>query len=281
MLTGVAVTIFGNFVTSLGVILQKKFIHTENPPVLSWQYLWGIVAIIVGLLMDAFSLLITEVAIVGVLTVTSIVFNTLLSYIILKEPISKELVGSNILLICGCATIVFGQQDGTPINTVEEFEDRYITTISLIYYTFSTLNLVIWWVISKCNVNWGIMMAIAAGISAADCLFLLKAISDGFEFTRFVLLLVPIITVQVLIQLSLLIASMTNYPVVKIANVYTAITVLFAILISGIVYDDFGEYGWVDIVLLCTGMFITSLGIVSLMYSRKVYEFPFILNQEL
>lgn len=286
LILGICASVSSNLCTSIGVMTHKKLVDRRKCTVAISVYrepMWAVGAtfFVTALILDFVSLAFASVTIVGTLSVSNLIFNTIFAHTCIGESITFARGVAIVCMASGCSVVIASQLTADDISTsptgydiLEAIRDWRILT----YIVITTVGpAVITGSSHMCSKKPSLIYALSAGVTATNCLLVGKLMVDLIKnyhegatnnyatewWLTFVSLLLLLVA-AVFVQLWYMVHALENGSAVLGANIFGSTNVLTSIVCAGIVLDEFEYYGLLQWIMLVIGMVATIGGIILL-----------------
>lgn len=295
VIIGIFAGVSSNLCSSIGVMTHKKLVDRRKCIIpISSVYrepMWALGASLfaTALILDFVSLAFASVTIVGTLSVSNLIFNTIFARTCIGESITLLRGAAICCMAAGSSAVIASQLTADNISTsptgyaiLEAIRDWRI----LAYIVVTTISpAIITGFSHMCSKKPSLIYALSAGITATNCLLICKLIVDliknyhegatnddatewWFTFASLLVLLVA----GVFVQLQYMVHALEKGSAILGANIFGSTNVLTTIVCGGIVLDEFEYYGLIQWILLVIGVVATVGGIILLTDKEPAFK---------
>lgn len=288
IIIGICVGVSSNLCTSIGVMVHKKLVDNRRCTMqISSVYcepMWvfGAFLFVTALVLDFVSLVFASVTIVGTLSVSNLIFNTILAHRCIGEAITCVRGIAIVFMAAGCAVVIASQMTGDEISEspngyaiLEKTRDLrviiYIVITSIIPPLLIKISHTCW------PKKTSIIYALSAGITATICLLIGKLMVNlianyrkgatnhhATEWWLTSLSLLLLLALGVFMQLQYMAHALEHGSAVLGANIFGSTNVLSSIFSAGIALNEFEHYKLFQWLMLVIGGVATVGGIMLL-----------------
>lgn len=282
---GICAGVASSACTSLGMVTHRIFINRHNPPGASLLplrvnavWLVGVTFFLSAVLLDALALVFAPVAIVGALSVTNLIFNTLFAHMCVGEAATITSCASVLLMMTGCFVVMSSHVTADALESHPDdlgdalvFVREWRRSVSVITTTTAT-SLVPVLANRIEDSHKGVLYAISAGVNATNCLLVGKLVMillqctsveavDELEWWITIVALIVLGVVNIFLQLTYILRSLSVISTVLVSNIFTSCSVISSIVFAGVVLDEFASYKVEQWLFLFTGTLVTVFGV--------------------
>lgn len=266
---GVFLALLGSFFSASALLAQKNcqaapsFDSNTNRRINTLWLMISWVSFLSGYFLDAFAMSFVPVGVVGVLTVTQIIFAALLGHFLLREFLCPKSVFGIMFITLGCCSLVIQLSNhGDDYDKAKLFVwfglVSLTSTIGLLlicsfHYEVETLS-------PRLN---QILLTLCASVSSCDTLILMNILVQNDNMVLIQCVLVTIIICEVIFQLRLINTAFRLQCDIRasfLTSCFSSMTVILAVVASSIIYDGKSSIDGLNVVAGLFSLFLILFG---------------------